>query len=109
MDDNVVEKSGFYIGITTNNQAEYQALLLGLKRAEALAIRNLNVFMDSELIIKQVNGLYKIKNAELLPIYQQVKDITPKFESVSFTHVPRALNAKADAEVNRVLDDKKSA
>lgn len=105
LDDNVVEKSGFYIGITTNNQAEYKALLSGIQRSAELGIRDLKVFMDSELIVKQLNGLYKIKNAELLPLYQQAKELADGFEDISFTHIPRALNSEADAEVNRILDD----
>lgn len=106
MDNNVVEKSGFYIGITTNNQAEYQALLKGLQRTQALGIRKLNVFMDSELIVKQLNGLYKIKNKGLEPLYLQVKDLATGFEEISFAHVPRALNKEADEEVNRILDER---
>ncbi|MEK7561592.1 MAG: ribonuclease HI family protein, partial [Patescibacteria group bacterium] len=106
MDNNVVEKSGFYIGITTNNQAEYQALLKGLQRTQVLGIRKLNVFMDSELIVKQLNGLYKIKNKGLEPLYLQVKDLVAGFEEISFTHVSRALNKEADEEVNRILDEK---
>lgn len=109
MDDNVVEKSGFYIGITTNNQAEYQALLKGLQRTQALGVRKLNVFMDSELVVKQLNGLYKIKNKDLEPFYRQVKDLAAGFEEISFTHVPRALNKEADEEVNRILDEKTRA
>src|SRR3990167_6353629 len=80
MDDNVVEKSGFYIGIATNNQAEYQALLQGLKRSQATGIRKLNVFMDSELIVKQLKGFYKIKNKGLEPLYHQAKDLAASFE-----------------------------
>lgn len=109
MDDNVVEKSGFYIGIATNNQAEYKALLKGLHRSEALGIRKLNVFMDSELIVKQLNGLYKIKNKDLEPLYRQVKDLAAGFSDISFTHVPRLMNNEADSEVNRILDQKARA
>jgi len=107
-DDNVVEKSGFYIGITTNNQAEYQALLKGLQRSAKLGVRKLNVFMDSELIVKQLKGLYKIKNKGLEPLYHQAKDLAADFEETSFTHVPRALNKEADEEVNRILDENAS-
>ena len=109
MDDNVVEKSGFYIGIATNNQAEYRALLKGIQRSTKLGVRRLKVFMDSELIVKQLNGLYKIKNQELLPLYNQVKVLADDFENISFTHVPRALNKEADLEVNRILDKKAGA
>lgn len=106
VDNNVVEKSGFYIGVTTNNQAEYQALLQGLKRSAELGVRKLNVFMDSELIVKQLNGLYKIKNKDLQPLYREIKDLAASFEKISFSHVPRALNKEADLEVNRILDKK---
>ncbi len=106
MDDNVVKKFGFYIGITTNNQAEYQALLKGLQKSAELGIRKLNVFMDRELVIKQLNGLYKIKNQDLLPLYNQIKDLADSFEEISFAHVPRAMNKEADGEVNRILDER---
>jgi ribonuclease HI len=104
LDDSVVEKSGEYIGDTTNNQAEYQALKAGLKRAQEMGVKNLIVNMDSELVIKQINGLYKIKNQELLPHYNDIKQLAGKFDQVIFQHVPRALNAAADKEVNRILD-----
>lgn len=107
MDDSVVEKSGQYIGETTNNQAEYQALKSGLKSAQALGVKNLMVHMDSELVIKQINGLYKIKNAELMPHYNEIKDLAGQFDKITFNHVPRALNAQADKEVNRILDEHK--
>lgn len=111
MDNNVVEKYGEYIGETTNNQAEYQALIMGLKRAQAFGVKILIVNLDSELVVKQINGLYKIKNQELLPHYNEVKDLAGKFGQITFQHVPRALNAAADKEVNRILDqqNKKSA
>ncbi|MBI2592047.1 4a-hydroxytetrahydrobiopterin dehydratase [Candidatus Saccharibacteria bacterium] len=108
MDDNVVEKSGFYLGIMTNNQAEYQALLRGLQRSVELKIRRLKVFMDSELIIKQLNGLYKVKNKKLELLYRQVKELADGFEAILFTYVPRAHNKEADTEVNRILDKKAS-
>lgn len=104
LDNSVVEKSGFYIGVTTNNQAEYQALLHGLQRCVELGVRKLNVFMDSELIVKQLNGVYKIKNKELKPHYLVIKKLQGKFEEISFNHVPRAVNNEADTEVNRILD-----
>jgi len=106
MDNSVVEKSGSYIGETTNNQAEYQALLAGLERAESMGIRKLFVNMDSELVVKQINGQYKIKKAELLPHYDKVKQLAGQFEQIVFSHVPRALNAEADKEVNRILDER---
>lgn len=107
MDDTVVEKSGEYIGVTTNNQAEYQGLKMGLERARELGVKKLIVSMDSELVVKQVNGLYKMKNANLKPHYDEVKQLAGKFDETTFQHVPRALNAAADKEVNRILDEQK--
>ena len=104
MDNSVVEKSGEYIGATTNNQAEYQALKMGLKKAHELGVRKLIVSLDSELVVKQINGVYKIKNAELMPHYNEVKSLAGLFEQITFQHVPRVLNAEADKEVNRILD-----
>lgn len=106
MDDAVVKKSGEYIGVTTNNQAEYQALKAGLKAARQLRIRTLIVNMDSELVVKQLNGLYKLKNADLKPHYEEVKQLAGQFAKITFQHVPRKLNAAADAEVNRILDER---
>lgn len=104
MDNSVVKKSGFYLGLKTNNQAEYQALLKGLQRSVELEIRKLNVFMDSELIVKQLKGLYKVKNKDLKPLYLQVKELINGFEEISFAHIPRLMNIEADREVNRILD-----
>jgi len=105
MDDTVVEKSGKYIGKTTNNQAEYQALIAGLSRCLELGIKDLTVYMDSELVVKQIQGLYKVKNLELKPHHLKVQEIMPNFKSIRFMHVRRALNKLADAELNRVLDE----
>jgi ribonuclease HI len=104
MDDSVVEKSGKYLGETTNNQAEYQALLAGLSRCLELQAEDVQVFMDSELVVKQLAGLYKVKNQDLKPHYLAIQQLIPKFKSVIFSHVPRAKNKLADAELNRILD-----
>lgn len=108
MDDSVVKKHAFYVGVSTNNQAEYQALTAGLEEAGKLGARKLNVFMDSELLVRQLNGQYKVKHPEIVPHYQKVKILADGFDSITFTHVPRALNKQADVEVNRILDEHKS-
>lgn len=107
MDDNVVEKSGKYLGEITNNQAEYQGLIGGLERAVELNIKNLSVFMDSELVVKQIKGIYKVKNIDLAPFYQIVLGLAKSFETITFNHIPRELNKIADSEVNRILDENK--
>lgn len=107
-DDSVVKKDGVYLGVLTNNQAEYRGLEVGLKEAGELGVKKLSVYMDSELIIRQLNGVYRIKNKDLLPIYQKVQNLANAFKEIDFTHVPRELNKIADAEVNRILDENPS-
>jgi ribonuclease HI len=104
MDDNVIKKSGVYLGITTNNQAEYQALKFGLEEAQKLGVREIAVYMDSLLVVNQMKGLFKVRNRDLWPIHEAIKDQVRLFKKVTFTHVPRELNKLADAEVNTTLD-----
>jgi ribonuclease HI len=107
LDDNVVEKTGKYLGVITNNQAEYLGLVSGLERAKELMIPELKVFMDSELVINQMNGFYKVKNVDLAPYYKKATELAKSFEKITFSHVPRELNKTADSEVNRILDEYK--
>lgn len=103
-DGDVIDEGGEYLGITTNNQAEYQAVVLGLKSAQRFNLRKLDFFIDSLLVVNQLNGKWRIKNAELRPIYDEIKTLNELFDQVSFTHVPREKNKHADAKVNEVLD-----
>jgi len=104
MDNNVVTSTGKYLGITTNNQAEYQAVLQGLEIARLQGARVVHVYMDSLLVVNQMIGIFTIKNRELWPIHQAIKDLSIQFEKVTFVHVPREMNRLADAEVNKILD-----
>jgi ribonuclease HI len=104
MDDTVVEKSGYYMGTATNNQAEYQGQIKGLERCRDLGIDKVQLHSDSQLVVNQMNGFYKVKNQELAPLHQQLKELADSFEKVTFHYIPRALNAEADKEVNRILD-----
>jgi ribonuclease HI/pterin-4a-carbinolamine dehydratase len=106
--DNIIEQKGVYLGVTTNNQAEYTALKLGLERCLSLGSINVDVFMDSLLVVNQMNGIFKIRNRDLWPIHDNIKKIITKFKKVKFQHVPRELNKLADAEVNKALDSKLS-
>ncbi len=76
----------------------------GLQRCRQLGIKNLSVFLDSELVVKQLHRIYKIKHPDLKPLFTQVKQLEPAFEQISYLHVLRGLNAEADREVNRILD-----
>jgi len=109
MDGTVVEKAGFYIGIATNNQAEYYGLKQGLERCRDLGINKVTLYSDSELVVNQMNGKYKVKNQELAPLNQEVKAISDSFEKVTIVHVPRELNKITDSEVNRILDQQEKA
>lgn len=102
--DTVILKSGVYLGITTNNQAEYQSLKFGLEQAKKLGAVEVDVHMDSLLVINQMKGVFKIKNRDLWPIHESIKEIAKTFKKITYTHVPRELNKLADAEVNEVLD-----
>lgn len=103
-DDNIIKKSGVYLGITTNNQAEYQALKFGLEEAQKLGAREVAVFMDSLLVINQMKGIFKVKNRDLWPIHESIKETAQQLKKVTYTHIPRELNKLADAEVNTTLD-----
>jgi ribonuclease HI len=106
MADREVLKNGEYIGVTTNNQAEYQALKLGLEAALIhFQSREVHVYMDSMLVVNQMKRIFKVKNRELWPIHDAIMAMLPKFQKVSFDHVPRELNKIADAEVNKALDE----
>ena len=103
-DGEVLEEHGERIGTATNNVAEYRALLLGIERAAALGPNELELVGDSELIVRQVKGEYKVKDATLRELHAQVKGALGTFERWSIRHVRRERNAEADRLVNRVLD-----
>ncbi len=105
MNDEVLFESGKYLGVTTNNQAEYHSLKGGLEMAHRSGVRIVHVYMDSLLVINQMKGIFKIRNRDLWPIHQAISELVGQFEHVNFTHVPRELNKLADAVVNRTLDD----
>lgn len=102
--DTVILKSGVYLGITTNNQAEYLSLKYGLEEARKLGARTIEVYMDSMLVVNQMKGIFKVKNRDLWPIHESIKELASHFKKVTYQHVPRELNKLADAEVNEVLD-----
>ena len=101
---------GEYLGVMTNNQAEYRALIFALKKAKQLigkkkaAETEIEVRMDSELIVKQMNGEYKIMEPELQLLFVQIWNLRLDFKKVEFTHIPRERNRVADNLVNKTLD-----
>jgi ribonuclease HI/pterin-4a-carbinolamine dehydratase len=105
MQDNILVEHGVYLGVTTNNQAEYQALKLALEEAKKLEVEQIHVYMDSLLVINQMLGKFKVSNRDLWPIHNAIKELVASLKSVSFTHIPRELNKAADNMVNRALDE----
>jgi len=103
---NEVYDDSRYLGSCTNNVAEYQALLLGLQAAGSLKIENLEARLDSELIVRQLQGRYRVKDAKLKPLYEQVRALVANFRSCRFSHVPRSENARADELANQAIDRK---
>lgn len=85
-----------YIGIATNNIAEYSAIVKGLEKARSLGAKNVDVFMDSELVVRQMTGVYKVKNRNLLPLWNRARGLLNEFDSHTIVHIPRELNADAD-------------
>lgn len=101
----ILEEHAKYLGKTTNNQAEYQAVILGLQRAVALGADRVEVVADSELMVKQANGEYKVKNPEIAKRYLELKNLETLLGGrVSYRHVRREMNKRADALSNQAMD-----
>lgn len=92
------------LGITTNNVAEYTALLLALEKCLELGCRAVEVRMDSELIVRQMLGQYRVKNAGLIPLFEKAKGLSGQFASFSIVHVRREFNKEADSLANKAMD-----
>jgi len=101
--------TGRYLGETTNNVAEYQALLLGLAEAGKLEVQKLRIVADSELMVKQLTGRYRVKSPHLIPLWQEAVKALKQFAAWGINHVPREENHLADAAANRAIDQKAPA
>lgn len=93
-----------FIGNGTNNQAEYRALLAGLEKAKELGAEELDLFLDSELVVKQLKREYKVKNPDLASLFVKAHNLVLNFKKVTYTHIRRELNAEADALANLAMD-----
>jgi len=100
-----VIKKSLFLGHTTNNVAEYRALIMLLEEAVARHTQSLTVKSDSELMVKQINGLYRVKATHLLPLYQQVSMLKKHFSHIEFLHIRREFNKEADLMSNIAIDD----
>jgi len=97
-----------YLGRATNNVAEYQALLHALRWATAHGATEIAVFSDSELVVRQIEGRYKVKHPDLRPLYEQARILLTRFARARVAHVPREENVEADRLANRALDERAS-
>ena len=93
-----------HIGHSTNNQAEYKAVIAAMKKAKELGGQELEFYLDSELIVKQLKREYRVKNGELAPLFLQIYNLEIGFKKVSFHYVPRERNKEADALANKAMD-----
>jgi ribonuclease HI len=104
-DGEVAERFHRGIGEATNNVAEYRALLLALERAESLGYADIEIYSDSELLVRQIQGRYQVKHPVLKALYAEAKDRIEGFRGFGIQHVPREQNAEADAQANRGIDE----
>lgn len=112
-----INKKAALLGEKTNNQAEYEALIMALSEAKKILAspsprrsgkaRNVSCFLDSELVVRQLNHKYKIKDEKIVPLFIKVWNLSLDFDVVKFSHIPREKNREADGLANRLLDEKK--
>ena len=104
-DDGSIVELKASIGSATNNVAEYRGLLAALRWAQASGVSTLRVRADSELMVKQMTGIYRVKNPGLLPLYEEARSLTRRIGRVTFEHVRRELNPDADRLANEAMDE----
>ena len=95
-DNKILAQISEYLGVTTNNQAEYRALIAALKKAKELGVEKVECYLDSELVVKQLNHEYKVKNKDLAPLFLEIHNLGTSFKSISFSHIRREYNKAAD-------------
>ena len=100
---NVIKEISEGIGIKTNNQAEYLALIKGLEEGLKFNLENVDFFLDSELVVRQLKGIYKIKNKELQKLFKKAQKLILKYKNISFSHIPREKNKLTDKLVKKAI------
>jgi ribonuclease HI len=107
--EGVIAQKSFYLGHTTNNVAEYSALILGLREAQQLGARTVFLYTDSELLAKQLAGVYRVKDEKLKVLYNEIKRLLNSFLHYHITHIPRTDNREADRLANEAIDQENEA
>lgn len=102
---NALAETKGYLGKTTNNVAEYQALIHGLEKALALGMRRIHVRMDSQLVVAQIRGTYRVRQPHLKPLHQKAQELLARFAHFEIDHVPRELNHRADRLANEAIEE----
>jgi len=103
-DGTVVKRMKKRLGMGTNNRAEYMALIMGVEAARKLGAESLRIYADSELMVRQISGRYKVKSPILQPLYKRAIGLLSSFDSYKISHIPRALNSEADGLANEAMD-----
>lgn len=103
-DGSIIAKVSKYLGVSTNNQAEYKALIAALQKAKELKLLNLDCYLDSELVVKQLKREYKVKNKDLAPLFLEIHNLSIAFKSINYYHIPREENKVADKLANEAMD-----
>jgi ribonuclease HI len=101
----VVSTAKRFLGHCTNNIAEYQALILGLGEALGRGATAISIYLDSELLVRQIQGIYRVKNPVLKPLMAEIRDLLDRFDTWQVEHVPRSENALADGLANEAIDE----
>ena len=105
VDGRVIDQGGEFIGFATSRVAEYYAMKNGIEHAIELGLKSARFFSDSLMVVNQLNGIFSVKNPDILPIYNSIQKLLENFDSVSFTHLSRSDNLIADSEANRAIDE----
>jgi ribonuclease HI len=100
----IVAEISEYLGVATNNQAEYKALIAAFKKARELGATELECYLDSELVVKQLKREYKVKNKDLAPLFLEIHNLSINFPRITYTHIPRERNEEADKLANMAMD-----
>ena len=100
----IIAEVSEYLGIATNNQAEYKALIAALKKAKEMGVKEVECYLDSELVVKQLKREYKVKNKDLAPLFLEIHNLSINFKNISYRHIPREENKAADKLANIAMD-----
>ncbi len=100
----IIAEISEYIGVATNNQAEYKALLAAFRKAADLGAKELDCYLDSELVVKQLKGEYRVKDKDLALLFLDIHNLSLSFKKISYTHIPREKNEAADLLANEAMD-----